>query len=186
MGGYDFESGREIWKMSGGGDAPVPTPVIAHDLIYLNNAHGRYSPIYVVRPGASGDITLDKESTSNEFIVWSIERGGAYMQTPLIYGDYLYNLRGNGSLSCFHATTGELMYKESLGVSGGVTASGVASDGKLYFSSENGKVYVIEAGPAYKRLAVNNMDDICMATPAISKGTLYFRTASYLVAVSGK
>ncbi len=57
--------------------------------------------------------------TTNDFIVWSISRGGAYMQTPLIYGDYLYNLRGNGSLSCFHATTGKLMYKESLGVSGG-------------------------------------------------------------------
>lgn len=104
--------------------------------------------------------------------------------SPLIYGDYLYNLRGNGSLSCFHASTGELIYKESLGVSGGITASGIASDGKLYFSSENGKVYVIAAGPVYKRLAVNDMDDICMATPAISKGIIYFRTASYLIAVS--
>ena len=186
MGGYDFDTGQEIWKMSGGGDAPVPTPVIAHDLIYLNNAHGRYSPIYVVKPEASGDITLDKDSTTNDFIVWSIKRGGAYMQTPLIYGDYLYNLRGNGSLSCFHASTGELMYKESLGVSGGVTASGIASDGKLYFTSENGKVYVIAAGPAYKQLAVNDMGDICMATPAISKGIVYFRTANYLVAVSSE
>jgi outer membrane protein assembly factor BamB len=184
MGGYDFETGREIWKMSGGGDAPVPTPVIAHGLIYLNNAHGRYSPIYVVRPEARGDITLDKDSTTSEFIVWSIKRGGAYMQTPLIYGDYLYNLRGNGSLSCYQAITGGLMYRESLGVSGGVTASGIASGGKLYFTSENGKVYVVAAGPVFKRLTVNNMDDICMATPAISQGALYFRTAHYLIAVS--
>ena len=78
------------------------------------------------------------------------------------------------------------MYKESLGVSGGVTASGIASDGKLYFTSENGKVYVIVAGPAYKQLAVNDMGDICMATPAISKGIVYFRTANYLVAVSSE
>jgi outer membrane protein assembly factor BamB len=184
MGGYDFDTGQEIWKMSGGGDAPVPTPVIAHDLIYLNNAHGRYSPIYVVKPEAQGDITLDKDSTTNDFIVWSIKRGGAYMQTPLIYGDYLYNLRGNGSLSSFHASNGELMYKESLGISGGVTASGIASDGKLYFASENGKVFVIAAGPVYKQLAVNDMDDICMATPAISEETIYFRTARYLIAVS--
>ncbi len=186
MGGYDFDTGKEIWKMSGGGDAPVPTPVIAHELIFLNNAHGRYSPIYVVKPEAKGDITLDKDSTTNEYIVWSIERGGAYMQTPLIYGEYLYNLRGNGSLSCFHATTGELMYKQSLGVSGGVTASGIASDGKLYFTSENGYVYVVKAGPEYERLAKNNMDDICMATPAISKGCIYFRTAKYLIAVSAE
>jgi outer membrane protein assembly factor BamB len=184
MGGYDFATGREIWRMRGGGDAPVPTPVVAHGLIYLNNAHGRYSPIYVIRPEARGDITLDKDSTTNDFIVWSIKRGGAYMQTPLIYGDYLYNLRGNGSLSCYQAITGELMYRESLGVSGGMTASGIASGGKLYFTSEEGKVYVVAAGPVFKRLAVNNMDDICMATPAISQGALFFRTAHYLIAVS--
>ena len=75
------------------------------------------------------------------------------------------------------------MYKESLGVSGGVTASGIASDGKLYFSSENGKVYVIAAGPGYKQLAVNDMDDICMATPAISGDTLFVRTRRHLYAL---
>ena len=186
MGGYDFETGKEIWKMNGGGDAPAPTPVIAHDLIFINNAHGRYSPIYVVKPNAKGDITLEKDSTKNEFIVWSIKRGGAYMQTPLIYGDYLYNLRGNGSLTCFRATTGEVMYKESLGVSGGVTASGIASEGKLYFTAENGEVFVVKAGPEYKLLSQNSMGDLCMATPAISEDILFFRTKSYLIAVSEK
>lgn len=184
MGGYDFETGREIWKMSGGGDAPTPTPVVAHDLIFINNAHGRYSPIYAVRPEARGDITLHTDSTSNEYIVWSIKRGGAYMQTPLIYGDYLYNLRGNGSLTCFEAKTGRQMYRQNLGISGGITASGVASGGKVYFTTERGEVYVVEAGPEYRLLAQNSMADLCMATPAISEGTLFFRTKSYLIAVS--
>jgi len=184
MGGYDFKTGKEIWKMSGGGDAPVPTPVIAHDLIFINNAHGRYSPIYAVRPDAKGDITLHIDSTTNEFIAWSIKRGGSYMLTPLIYGDYLYNLRKNGFLTCFQATTGIEIYKQSLGVSGGVTASGIASEGKLYFTSEKGNVFVIEAGPTYKLLSKNSMGDICMATPAISEGVLFFRTKSFLIAVS--
>lgn len=185
MGGYDFRTGREVWKMSGGGDAPAPTPVIAHDLIFINNAHGRYSPIYVVSPDARGDITLDRDSTSSEYIVWSIKRGGAYMQTPLIYGDYLYNLRGNGNLTCFRATTGEVMYKQNLGVTGGMTASGIASEGKLYFTAENGDVFVVEAGPRFVLLAKNSINDLCMATPAISDGILFFRTKSRLVAVSG-
>ncbi len=184
MGGYDLETGTEIWKMSGGGDAPTPTPVIAHDLIFINNAHGRYSPIYVVKPGAKGDITLHKDSTVNEHIVWSIKRGGAYMQTPLIYGDYLYNLRGNGSLTCFHATTGREMYKQSLGARGGITASGIASEGKLYFTSENGDVFVVEAGPEFKLLSKNSMGDICMASPSISGDILFFRTSHYLIAIS--
>jgi len=172
--------------MSGGGDAPTPTPVIAHDLIFINNAHGRYSPIYVVKPSAKGDITLHKDSTSNEHIVWSIKRGGAYMQTPLVYGDYLYNLRGNGSLTCFHATTGKQMYKQSLGARGGITASGIASDGKLYFTAENGDVFVVKAGPEFRLLSKNSMGDICMASPAISGNILFFRTSHYLIAVSGK
>jgi outer membrane protein assembly factor BamB len=184
MGGYDFETGEEIWKMSGGGDAPVPTPVIAHDLIFINNAHGRYSPIYAVRPEARGDITLDRDSTTNEYIVWSIKRGGAYMQTNLIYGDYLYNLRGNGNLTCFEAKNGNEIYKQNLGVRGGVTASGVAADGKLYFTSENGDVFVIAAGPEYRLLSKNSMEDLCMATPGISDGILFFRTKNYLIAVS--
>ena len=103
------------------------------------------------------------------------------MQTPLIYGGYLYNLQVNGQLTCFNALTGEVMYKESLKEP--FTASGIAADGKIYFSSEEGKIYVIKAGPEYQQLSVNVMKDICMATPAISGNTLFFRTQHFLIAV---
>ncbi len=187
IGAYDFETGREIWKMKGGGDVPVPTPVIAHDLIYINSAHGKMSPIYAIRPTATGDITLKGKELSNDNIVWSIRRGGAYMQTALIYENYLYNLRGNGSLTCFNAKTGEQIYRERLGKSGtSFSASGVASKGKLYFSSEQGTIFVVKPGADFEILAENSMNDICMATPAISDDTLFFRTHHYLIAVSEK
>jgi len=181
MGGYELETGKEIWKMSGGGDAPSTTPVVAHDLIYINNAHGKFSPIYVVRPTATGDITLAADSIKNKYIVWSVKRGGAYLQTPLIYGDYLYNLQVSGSLTCYNAKTGEVKYKENLNEA--FSASGIAADGKVYFSSEQGTIFVIQAGPEYKLLAKNVMNDICMATPAISGNTLFFRTQHFVVAV---
>ncbi len=185
MGGYNIENGEEIWKMSGGGDAPSTTPVVAHDHFFINNAHGRYSPIYVVKPNARGDITLDEEETSNEYIPWSIKRGGAYMQTPLIYGGYLYNLRGNGALTVFKALTGEIMYKETIGMQA-FTASGVATDGKIIFSSEQGMAYVLKAGPIYELLAKNPMGDICMSTPAIDKEAIYFRTQHFVIAIAGE
>ncbi len=184
--GYDFKTGKELWHMSDGGDIPVPTPVVAHDLIYINGAHGKLSPIYAIRPGAKGDISLAAGETSNGSVVWSVRRGGAYMQTPLIYGDYLYNLQTNGALSCFQAKTGEPVYKEQLGKMTGFSASGVAADGKLYFASEEGDVFVVKAGPEFEILATNPMKDICMATPAISEGVLYFRTHHHLVAISDK
>lgn len=184
IGGYDFKTGKESWKMRGGGDIPVPTPVIAHDLIFINSAHGKLSPIYVIKPNSEGEISLKDKETSNASIVWSVRRGGAYMQTPLIYGDYLYNLRGNGSLTCYKAKTGELIYREKLGKSAAFSASGVAADGKLYFPGEEGDIYVIKAGPEFELLSTNLMKDICMATPAISEGALYFRTHHYLMAVA--
>ncbi|PKP34155.1 MAG: pyrrolo-quinoline quinone [Bacteroidetes bacterium HGW-Bacteroidetes-17] len=184
IGAYDFETGKEIWWMQGGGDAPVPTPVFSHNLIFINSAHGKMSPIYAIKPDAIGDITLGEEETSNKYIIWSIKRGGAYMTSPLVYGDYLYNLVNNGLLSCFNARTGELMYKEPLKPGGGISASGIASDGKLFFTSELGDVFVVEAGPVYKLIAKNPLGDICMSTPAISNCTLYFRTQHYVMAVA--
>jgi outer membrane protein assembly factor BamB len=183
IGGYDVESGNEIWKMAGGGDIPVPTPVVAHDLIFINNAHGGQSPIYAIKVAAQGDISLHDNATSNENISWSVKTGGSYMLSPLVYGDYLYNCRGNGSLKCFNAKTGEEVYKQSL-KGDSFTASAVAAGENIYYSGENGTIYVLKAGPEFKLLSKNNMEDICMATPAISGNTIYFRTKSYLVAVS--
>ena len=142
------------------------------------------SPIYAIRIDVRGDISLSENDTSNANVVWSISRGGAYMQTPLIYGDYLYNLRGNGSLTCYRAKTGELIYKEKVGDMASFSASGVAADGKLYFPSEQGDIFVVKAGPDFELLNANPMNDICMATPAISEGVLFFRTHHFLIAVS--
>jgi outer membrane protein assembly factor BamB len=186
IGGYDFKTGKELWKISGGGDIPVPTPVVAHGLVFINSAHGRLSPIYAIKLESEGDISLAEDKTSNDSIVWSVRRGGSYMLTPLIYGDFLYNVQWNGALACYNAKTGEVLYKEQLGKMVGFSASGVAADGKLYFSSEDGDVFVLKAGPEFEVLATNSMEDECMATPAISEGTLYFRTHHYLIAVSEK
>lgn len=180
-GGYDFQTGKEIWKLGNGGDIPTPTPVIANDLIYLNSAHGKSSPILAIRPNATGDITLTDENTTNEYIAWSVKRGGAYMQTPLIYKGYLYNLQVNGQITCYDARNGEVKYKDSL--KDAFTASGIAADNKIYFSSEEGDVYVLQAGPTFKVLAKNPLKDVCMATPAISENMLYFRTQHFLIAV---
>jgi len=183
IGGYDFDTGEELWQLSNGGDAPVPTPFFAHGLIYIHGSHGRYQPIFAIRPESRGDITLDKDSLSNESIVWSIKRGAAYMPTNLVYGDFLYNLRMNGNLTCFDARTGEVIYKERIPEAMGITSSGVASRGKLYYSLEQGDVVVVKAGREFEILSRNPMDDLMMASPAISEDMIFFRTQHFLVAV---
>lgn len=187
IGGYDVETGKEIWRLTGGGDIPVPTPIAAHGLLYITNAHGRMSPIYAIRPSATGDITLQGDAQTNDHIAWSIPRGGAYMQTPLVYGDYLYNCRDNGVLTCYEAKTGKQIYQERLGTGRtGFTASSVAADGKLYFTSEEGEIFVVKAGAKFEVIATNPLGEICMATPALSEGVLFFRTQGHLVAIGKK
>jgi outer membrane protein assembly factor BamB len=187
MGGYDLRTGEEIWRLSGGGDCPVPTPIVWKHLIFLMSAHGPRSPIFAVKTDAVGDVTPQGGATTNRCIAWSVRRGGAYMQTPLIYGDRLYSCHIDGILSCFEASTGKLVYKERLGSGGdGFTASPAASKGKIYFTSEQGTVYVVKPGDKFTVLATNQMGEVCMASPAISQDTIYFRTQAHVAAIRGR
>ena len=184
-GAYDVGTGKEIWRLQGGGDIPVPTPVVGHGLAFLTSAHGPVAPVYAIRLDAGGDISLKPGETSNGSIAWSYPRDGAYMSTPIVYGDYLYSIRINGVLNCYNARTGERRYQTRLGGgSSGFSASPVAGDGKIFFASEDGDVFVVKAGPAFELIATNAMGDVCMASPALSKGVIYLRTKSHVVAVA--
>jgi outer membrane protein assembly factor BamB len=185
-GGYDLETGREVWKMSGGGDIQIPTPVVGNDMIYFNSAHGRSSPIIAVKTNAAGDITLKEQETSNEFIKWSLPRGGSYMHTLLLYKNHLYNVNWNGALICLDPLTGKEIYNAKLGNTKSFIASPVASDGKIYIVDEEGTIYIVQDGDTFKLLAEIPMNDICMTAPAITDGMIIFRTQKYLVAVGKK
>ena len=104
------------------------------------------------------------------------------MQTPILYGDILYVCRDNGVLSAFDAKTGQRHYQARLGNgSTGFSASAVAAAGRIYFTSEDGDVYVVKAGPAFELLATNSLGEVAMATPAISENALIFRTRGHLL-----
>jgi outer membrane protein assembly factor BamB len=185
IGGYDAATGAEVWRMAGGGDIPVPTPVVAHGLIFFTNAHGGSAPIWAVRQSASGDVSLPASATANDHVAWSQARDGAYMQTPLVVGDVLYVCRDNGSLGAYDARTGRRHFLERLGDGvAGFTASGVAAGARLYYTSEEGEVLVVRAGTRFEPLARSRLGEVAMATPAISEGVIYFRTRGHLVAVA--
>ena len=184
VGAYDFKTGKEIWKLSGGGDIPVPTPVVSEGLVYITNAHGPMSPVYAIRDTATGDVSLAENASSNQYVVWSTPRDGGYMCTPLVYRGLLYIVKYNGVLNVFDARTGERKYQQRLaGATSAFTASPVASDGKVFFASEDGQVFVAKAGPVWEQLALNEMGESVLATPAISEGALLFRTQNHVMAI---
>ncbi len=183
IGGYDFATGEEIWKLDGGGDIPVPTPILGDGLAYFTSAHGVFRPMRGIRLTAQGDITPSTIEETNEGVAWVHHRRGNYMQTPILIGDYLYGCDDRGALTCFDAKSGEIIFSERL-KGNGFTASPVSDGRTLYVTSEFGKVWVLKVGEAYEQLSISELGDNCLATPAIVDGTLYFRTQHSLLAIS--
>ena len=183
--GYDVRSGKELWRLAGNSEVTVGTPIVGHDLMFFTGGYTPFQPIYAVKVGASGDISLKEGVTKTEQVTWSTRRGGTYMPTPIVYEEYLYMCANNGRLTCYEARTGRRVYQSRIadGKAGSYTASPIAADGKLYFSSEDSGIFVVQAGPKYKLLSENPMDGIVMATPAISDGLMFIRTQHHLFAV---
>jgi outer membrane protein assembly factor BamB len=173
--GYDPATGRELWRLSGNSEIAIPTPVVGPGLVIVTNGYRGIQPIYAIKSGAAGDITLKGDETRSDAIAWSAKHGGPYIPTPVIYRDQLYVCQNNGVLAAYDIRSGERRYQERLGRGGSFSASPVAADGKIYLTSEDGDVFVVRAGPAYELLATNSMGEIVMATPAISDGMLIVR-----------
>ena len=184
--GYDPTSGKELWRLSGNSEITIPTPIVGPGFVIVTNGYRGIQPIYAIKPGASGDITLKNDQTHSEFVAWSTNRGGPYIPTPIIYGDQLYVLQINGVLAAYSVRTGQRVYQERIGGGGSFSASPVAADGKIYLSSEDGDVFVVRAGPAYALLATNHIGQTLMATPAISDGTIIIRGLKDVFAIRQK
>ena len=184
---YDLDGGS-LWNLSGMSSIHVATPVTRHGLLYVNSGYTADSnrPVYAIRPGASGDITLAAGATRNEYIAWSHPTLGSYNPSALVYGDYHYTLLDRGILICHDARTGEEVYPRQRISPGGslFTASPWAYNGKVFAISEDGDTYVVKAGPEFELLGTNSLDAWTLATPAIANGSLIVRTVSTLYRIS--
>lgn len=186
---YDLE-GKLLWEINGMAELTIPTPFAKHGLVYISSGYPASSlrPVYAVRPGASGDISLEPNETSNEFIVWHQPLLGTYNTSALVYGDYYYTLLDRGFLLCHNARTGEQIYgrKRISAESSGFTASPWAYNGKIFLLSEDGDTFVVQAGPEYKMLGKNSLNEMPLATPAIAGGSLIIRTQSKLYRIANR
>jgi outer membrane protein assembly factor BamB len=181
---YDPATGKELWSLAAPSDLVTPTPIMGHNLIYVMSGGSGPQPIFAIRPNAVGDITPKPGTETNDFVPWSTTRGGSMTPTPIVYGDYIYSINVSGIVGCYDALTGARQYFKRLEHGGsGFSASPVAADGRIYFSSEDGDVFVVKAGPSFELLSTNPMGEVIMATPAVSGGMIFIRTLGHLFAV---
>ncbi|MGH9199836.1 MAG: PQQ-binding-like beta-propeller repeat protein [Vicinamibacterales bacterium] len=183
--GYDPRTGRELWKLGGSSKITAPTPIFANGLHIVASGRAPERPVFAIRAGSKGDLTLAKGEMENAQVAWSKTGRGSYMPTPLAYRGLLYVLANNGVFDAYDIATGKEIYRQRLpSIGSGYSASPVAADGRIYLSSEDGDMLVIAAGPTFTHVATNTMNETLMATPALADGVMYVRGASTLFAIS--
>ena len=185
--GYDPRTGKELWRLGRSSKITAPTPIYVDDVLVVVSGRGPERPIFVMKAGGRGDLTLPEGKTSSDAIMWSRTGRGSYMPTPLIYNGILYVLANNGTFDAYNLKTGDELYRQRLPVIGsGFSASPVASDGKIYLSNEDGEIIIVSAGEKFSHVATNSMGELLMATPALSEGVMYVRSAESLFAIGKK
>ena len=182
--GYDPRTGQELWRLGGSSKITAPTPMFSDDLFVIASGRAPERPIFVVRSGARGDLTLPDGERDSKAVAWSRTGRGSYMPTPLVYHGILYLLDNSGVFDAYDLRSGKELYRQRLPrVGSGFSASPVAADDMIYVSSEDGDMLVIAAGDRFRLVATNSMGEPLMATPALSEGVMYVRSSKNLFAI---
>jgi outer membrane protein assembly factor BamB len=176
---YDPATGKELWRCDGVKGHAIPSAVAGQDMVVVSAGYPSKRAIGV-KLGGSGNLT----GTSN--VVWSYDKGTAYVTSPILYGDYIYLVSDKGILTCIEARTGQIKYEGGrVPVPASFSASAVAYDGKLFLTSEDGDTFVIKAGPTHEVIRTNSLDEVILASPAISRGRIFIRGDKHLYCIGG-
>jgi outer membrane protein assembly factor BamB len=178
---YDLD-GNLLWDLKGMSVITIATPYAVNGLLYVSSGYvlDPKQPMYAIRPGGSGDLTLAGDEKSSEFVAWSSKRGAPYNPTTLVYRDRLYVLYDMGLFACFDARTGREIYDRKRIPNGkAFTASPWANNGKIFCLNEDGVTFVMAASDEFEVLHTNSLgdDETALATPAIVGDRLLIRTA---------
>ena len=184
---YDL-GGNLLWKLEGPtSNLVIPSPFAAHGMVYVTSGYvgDREQPVYAIRPGAKGETSVDEDPAEHPQVAWFQPKAGPYNTSPIVYGDYYYTLLDRGFMSCHDARTGEEVYAKTRFPEGAsFTSSPWAYNGKVFCLSEDGDTYVVQAGPEFKVVGANRLDELCLASPAVADGKLLLRTASRLYCIA--
>jgi outer membrane protein assembly factor BamB len=187
---YDL-SGKLLWSLTGMSRITIATPYESDGLLYVTSGFTMdpQRPAYAILPGASGDISLSEDQSSNEWIVWQQPQAAPYNPSTLVYDGQFYVLQDRGTLAAYDAKEGTEIYgAKRIPKGGAFTASPWAYNGMLFCINEDGVTSVIKAGPTFEVLRTNALepDEMCLATPAIAGNKLLIRTATRLYCIASK
>ena len=172
---YDPLSGREIWRITERAQHSASTrPVYGQGLVFYPTGFAK-GQLLAVDPGARGEA-------AETHIKWRLKRSVGNKPSILLIKEYIYMIADGGVASCVEAKSGKVLWSERIG--GNYSASPVTDGKRIFFFSEEGKTTVIAAKPEYNVLAINQLEDGFMASPAVHKQTFILRTKSHLYRIA--
>ncbi|HEY1601757.1 MAG TPA: PQQ-binding-like beta-propeller repeat protein [Pirellulales bacterium] len=167
---YEPETGDELWRVQHGGMNAASRPLFGNGRLYLNSADGGFK-LFALRTGGTGDVT-------QTHVEWKCKDGVPSRSSQLLVGNQIFMVSDRGVTTSLNAETGKPLWQSRLG--GDFSASPICADGRVYFPNQDGRTFVVEAGPEFKLLATNTLDDGCMASPAVYGKSLFLRTETHL------
>lgn len=169
--GYDPIDGKELWRVDfPGSHSGASRPVFAHGLIYAPTGSG--VELWAIQPDGHGVV-------NDTHVAWKHKRAAVPRRSSiLVLGDLIFMVDDNGVAACLDAHQGTPIWKKRLGSN--FSASPIFADGRIYFFDQEGKATVLKASRKYQVLATNQLDDGCMASPAVSGDALFLRTRTHL------
>lgn len=185
---YDL-LGKLLWQFKGMSSITIAMPFEHNGLLYVSSGYvgdTKSRPIYAIKPGAMGDISLGKDETFNASVQWCQKMAAPYNPSTIIYQDRLFVLYDFGFIACFDPSTGEPIFKKQRIPQGkAFTTSPWAYGGKIFCLNEDGVTYVMESSDELNILHTNTLadDDMAMATPAIAGNRLLIRTAARIYCI---
>ena len=176
---YDVLTGEVIWRCSGQTANVIPSPVIGFGMVFCTSGF-RGSALQAIELGRGGDLT------GTDAIRWQVKEATPYVPSPILYGDKLYVCSVNNAVvSCYHAPTGKVHFvKKRLSGVGGIYASPVGADGRIYFVGRKGTSQVIRNAETLEVLATNVLDDEFDASPAIVGSQLFLKGKKNLYCIN--
>lgn len=184
---YDLD-GKLLWSLEGMSSITIATPFQYDDLLIISSGYvnDQLRPIYAIRAGAEGDISLTQGQKSNDFIAWCQRTAAPYNPTTLVYQDRMFVLYDRGLIACFDPHDGKEIYGAHRLPNGrAFTSSPWGYDGKVFCLNEDGVTFVIKAGDEFALMHTNELaeDDMGMATSAIAGDRLLLRTSARLYCI---
>jgi outer membrane protein assembly factor BamB len=165
VGGYDAETGKELWKNDCMMGEIGPSPAYGNGLAFAANEYAILAAIDV----------------SNGALVWQNNEYLPEVASPVVADGLLFIATSYGILVCYDANTGTKQWEKDFGE--GFYSSPVIADGKLFAADKKGIVHIQKLSGQYESLGDIPMGEKVMATPTFSDGCIYIRGAENLYCI---